>query len=82
MGTLSLTRQRSTPVAPSLETTWHGFGGWFGSVPARMLRVLVVWQQRANQRHALSRLDARMLSDIGLSRAEAEREYRKPFWQA
>lgn len=37
---------------------------------------------RAKQRRALSRLDDRMLSDIGVSRADVEGELSKPFWRA
>ena len=42
--------------------------------------ILLVWQERANQRQALASLDDRMLKDIGLTRAEAQREIAKPFW--
>jgi uncharacterized protein YjiS (DUF1127 family) len=35
--------------------------------------------ERLRQRRALHRLDDHLLSDIGLSRAEAERELSKPF---
>ncbi|WP_298283491.1 DUF1127 domain-containing protein [Acidocella sp.] len=34
----------------------------------------------ARGRQALAGMDARMLSDIGLSRAEALEEARRPFW--
>lgn len=44
--------------------------------------VIHVWQERARQRHQLLVLDNRMLKDIGLSRVDAEREARKPFWRA
>ena len=44
--------------------------------------VLVAWQERAFQRHALDQMSAHMLKDIGLSRADVEREARKPFWIA
>jgi len=40
------------------------------------------WQERHRQRRALSKLDDRMLRDIGISRADADSEYRKPFWRA
>lgn len=38
------------------------------------------WHERSEQRRSLRHLDDRMLADIGLSRAEAEREGKKPFW--
>lgn len=40
-----------------------------------------LWQERAQQRRRLMALDDRVLRDIGVSRADAEREYRKPFWR-
>ena len=48
----------------------------------RMLSLLAAWQDRANQRDVLGSLDDRMLKDIGLSRADALQEARKPFWRA
>jgi len=43
---------------------------------------IMVWQERAQMRHALAYLDDRMLRDIGVTRAEAEGEMAKPFWRA
>jgi uncharacterized protein YjiS (DUF1127 family) len=37
--------------------------------------------ERARQRRALLALDDWMLKDIGLSRADAQHEYVKRFWQ-
>ena len=37
--------------------------------------------ERARQRRALARLDERMLSDIGISRADALHEASKPCWR-
>jgi uncharacterized protein YjiS (DUF1127 family) len=37
--------------------------------------------ERSRQRQVLLTLDDRLLKDIGLSRAEAMREARKPFWK-
>jgi uncharacterized protein YjiS (DUF1127 family) len=48
---------------------------------ARGLAVLRTWEQRSSGRRALRHLDDRLLKDIGLSRAEAEWEARKPFWR-
>jgi uncharacterized protein YjiS (DUF1127 family) len=42
---------------------------------------VAVWQERRRQRSALSRLDNRMLRDIGLSLADVEHEIAKPFWR-
>jgi len=41
----------------------------------------VTWLERDCQRRALLKLDERMLRDIGLSRADVEREAEKPFWR-
>jgi uncharacterized protein YjiS (DUF1127 family) len=43
---------------------------------ARLLR----WHELARQRRALLTLDDRMLKDIGITRAAAEREASRPFW--
>lgn len=43
---------------------------------------LMATYSRALQRRRLSTMDDRMLADIGVSRAEATAEARKPFWRA
>ena len=48
---------------------------------SRGLLVLHDWRARARQRHVLLTLDDRLLSDMGISRAEAERESIKWFWR-
>ena len=53
-----------------------------GQIAAQAFETLLIWQERASQRRALAQLDARMLNDVGLSRAEVGLELRKPFWQA
>ena len=47
----------------------------------RGYEILLLWQRRASQRHALASLDDGMLRDLGLSRSEVARESRKPFWR-
>jgi len=47
---------------------------------SKALNKLVIWQERAEQRHILSELNDRMLKDIGVSTSDAYREARKPFW--
>ena len=53
---------------------------FLAKIAGRAIAVLYEWQERASTRHRLMTLDDRMLKDIGLSRADAEREGRKPFW--
>ena len=52
-----------------------------GSFLLSAIDLLMRWQERADQRHALAELDDRLLRDIGLDRVAARREARKPFWQ-
>ncbi len=67
----------------------HRFDGAFAGTftPAgpgllsRLVDRVLSWQRRANQRRHLMQLDDRLLADIGISRAEAWREYRTPFWR-
>ena len=44
--------------------------------------LLLGWQARAAGRRALSRLDARLLDDVGISPEAAARETAKPAWMA
>lgn len=46
----------------------------------RLLRQLRRWKTLHDQRHHLASLSDAMLKDIGLSRADAEREASRPFW--
>jgi uncharacterized protein YjiS (DUF1127 family) len=48
---------------------------------ARALAVLRDWRRRSRDRAELAALDDRMLSDIGITRADAEFLSRKPFWR-
>jgi uncharacterized protein YjiS (DUF1127 family) len=45
------------------------------------MNTLRVWRRRIRERDQIARLDDRMLSDIGMSRAEAEFLSSKPFWR-
>ncbi len=49
-------------------------------VTVKCLKMVMLWQERAEQRHALSELNEQMLKDIGVSGADAYKETRKPFW--
>ena len=49
---------------------------------AAAFALIGTWHDRARQRRELSRLDERLLRDIGVSRYDALAEARKPFWRA
>lgn len=46
-----------------------------------LLRLLLRWCDRHRQRRQLGELDDRLLDDVGLTRATADAERRKPFWR-
>ena len=73
----------------SLPADGHLLAGAFEAVAnpvdagiTRLFDHLFTWHQRVRDRQALYRLDAHMLHDIGLSRADVEHEVSKPFWQS
>ena len=49
---------------------------------AAIWRYLGLWRDRLRQRRDLQELDAQLLRDIGVSRADVEIECNKPFWRA
>jgi uncharacterized protein YjiS (DUF1127 family) len=53
-----------------------------GAVAGALWRTLLTWQRRARERDRLAAMSDYMLKDMGITRAEAAREYRKPFWSA
>ena len=46
----------------------------------RAIELVLAWQEVARQRRSLLELDDRLLKDIGITRADAEREASRPFW--
>jgi uncharacterized protein YjiS (DUF1127 family) len=44
-------------------------------------REIAIAFEKVRQRRILLELDDRLLSDIGLTRDQAEQEARKPFWK-
>jgi uncharacterized protein YjiS (DUF1127 family) len=53
-----------------------------GGLVSAAMRALRTWIERDRQRMSLAGLDDHMLRDIGLTRADAEAEAAKAFWQA
>jgi uncharacterized protein YjiS (DUF1127 family) len=67
---------------PHAAGSRSGLGIRLSSVLAAIADAYANWHERSTQRRILARLDDRMLRDVGLSRADVEREVAKPFWQA
>lgn len=49
---------------------------------SRVVEAPIAWLGRARDRRQLAAMDDGMLKDIGVSRADAEHEVAKHFWQA
>jgi uncharacterized protein YjiS (DUF1127 family) len=47
----------------------------------RFFTTLRVWRRRAHERGRLGALSEWTLADIGITREEADRRSRKPFWK-
>lgn len=54
----------------------------FRNLPVRLGALLNEWRRRAGSRHELATLCDRCLRDMGVTRYDADREVRKPFWRA
>jgi len=64
----------------TLTTAPVGFE--FSSIFKSVIDTLIVWNERYAERSRLAEMDFRMLNDIGMDYADAQREAGKPFWQA
>ncbi|HIP78790.1 MAG TPA: DUF1127 domain-containing protein [Kiloniellaceae bacterium] len=76
-----LGRSRCTAEALPDPRSGPGSGIVVQSWLMRALDVLALWQERAAGRAHLAQMDDRMLKDMGIGRAEADREAYKPFWR-
>ncbi len=74
----SQTLQQHHIVAPRVL---DGFLAGFSRLPRMLVETLLTWQRRAQERDRLATLDPRLLSDMGISTAEAAREAAIPFWR-
>ena len=67
-------------LAARLSLVMVGAARVMDGAAIRSLDLIFQWRSRAAERRVLGSLDDRMLRDVGLSRADVERELRKPFW--
>ena len=65
-----------------LPQGWEGFAARLSGRLVQLTDALRRMHQRRRQRLALSRLDPRLLDDIGVSAEAARREVAKPPWRA
>ena len=56
-------------------------GAGLGERVVALFDRLATWNERRRQRRALEALPDHLLSDIGISRADADYEAEKPFWR-
>ncbi len=75
--------QCSAQQSPAVDASRSALDGIAGLArpPFAILKTLLVWQERDQQRRHLAALDDRLLRDMGISRAEAAREAAVPFWR-
>jgi uncharacterized protein YjiS (DUF1127 family) len=70
------------PPRPAVRTTGTDLHGniWF-AIPSNVAGTVGVWLRRSQTRRRLAELEDRELRDIGVSRAQALDESKKPFWR-
>ena len=68
-------------IAPTATASRPSLWVRLRRVPANVFSVLLRWQERADERHALESLSEHMLKDMGIGRGDAASEARKPFWR-
>jgi uncharacterized protein YjiS (DUF1127 family) len=77
MVAIHLQPRRDSPGAIRRHAALHALGDagdW-------VMSTLREWSRRSRERHQLAQLDARMLADIGMSRADRDMRVNKPFWR-
>ncbi|MGK9236672.1 DUF1127 domain-containing protein [Inquilinus limosus] len=72
-------REFGAPVLRSMRSEPGLWGPRLAQL--RLARIVGAMIGRARQRRMLESLDDHQLRDLGLSRAEALREARRPFWR-
>lgn len=72
----------------SFHTPTLSWGKWLGDGKRLVAKeaheifaILLTWQRRKAMRYLMAEMDERILKDIGISRADAQKEASKPFWK-
>ncbi len=68
-------------ISPTFGNRWSRSGS-LRHAALGLFQTLVTWQQRSAERQHLANISDFHLKDIGLSRADAQLEASKPFWQS
>lgn len=74
--------QSVTQVPVSTAPSRQGFLGALAGELTRALDTVLLWQERAAERHRMLGFSEHLLKDIGLSRADVQAEASKAFWRA
>jgi uncharacterized protein YjiS (DUF1127 family) len=78
-----MTEITSTKTWPTQTRAWpENAASYAGTVAGALWQTLITWQRRASERNQLATMSDHMLKDMGITRAAARRECRKPFWSA
>jgi uncharacterized protein YjiS (DUF1127 family) len=70
-----------TDMLGTIRAGWGRIGTGAATVTP-LWRTVTLWRALARERRTLTTLDARLLRDIGVEAADAEREAARPFWDA
>lgn len=74
-----MSRSQSSLLAPSSQASSRPVSA--GGLLVGLFDRVATWSERRRQRLALEALPDHLLSDIGVSRADADQEADKPFWR-
>ena len=66
----------------SAQNNSHRRNSYIGEGLVALFNRVSEWSERRRTRNHLYQMPDYILHDIGVSRAEVESEYEKPFWQA
>lgn len=72
---------RESPFAKKRAGNPFGRQRAWGGALAATAELLRAWSARARERRSLAGLNDDLLRDLGISRADADAESRKPFWR-